>query len=207
MTYAAGECPLPPPDIQDRLLPVIEIDLAVRALWRIHRSNFSPIFFNRVTSSTTRYRFDAPGDAFGVIYGGFSFSSCMFETVIRNRYEGLSAPLRMGLHELEQRSVSRLALAVPGTLRLADFTQSLAPLGGSTQVMSVDDYTVPNLWSQAVHDNHQSLDGIYFQSRFSNEPCVAIFHRVPVVVDGAPTPLLMAAEMDAFLDRYQIALL
>ena len=204
MTAAAGECPLPPPDIKTRLLPVVEIDLAARPLYRIHRSIFSPIFYNRASSSASRYRFDAPGDEFGVIYGGFTFSACMFETVIRNRFENMRAPLIVGMDELEQRSVSRLILESHGLLRLADFTKQLATLGGSSLVLSIDDYTVPNLWSKAVHDADQQLDGIYFQSRFSSEPCVAVFDRKNMIASGSPMPLLYAPDMGAFLDEYRI---
>lgn len=106
MTAAAATCPLPPPDIKTRLLPVIEIDPAARPLYRIHRSLFSPIFYTKASSSASRYRFDAPGDEFGVIYGGFTFSSCIFETVIRNRFANLPEPLIIGNDELEQRSIS-----------------------------------------------------------------------------------------------------
>ena len=52
-----------------------------------------------------------------------------------------------------------------------------------------------------------NFDGIYFQSRYSNEPCVALFDRVEAVVRGMPTPLLAMPELDVFLDKYQIAVL
>lgn len=97
---------------------------------------------------------------------GFTFSSCIFETVIRNRFANLPEPLIIGNDELQQRSVSRLVADGGGTLRLADFTQSLATFGGSTLVLSIDDYTVLNLWSKAIHDADQQLDGIYSNRAF-----------------------------------------
>ena len=206
MTAAAGRCPPPPSDIQTRSLPVIEIDLAARPLYRIHRSAFSPIFYNRQSLSTSRYRFDAPGDEYGVIYGGFTFAACIFETVVRNRFETQPEPLIIGNDELEQRSLTRLVVDGGRQLRLADFTQSLAVFGASTLILSIDDYTGPNLWSKAIHDADQQLDGIYFQSRFSNEPCVAIFDRCSIVAMGSPTPLLDAPDLDVFLDKFNIGI-
>jgi hypothetical protein len=73
--------------------------------------------------------------------------------------------------------------------------------------MSVDDYTYTNAWSLAVHQHPDNFDGIYFRSRYSNEPCVALFDRVPLVARGAPTLLLLTPGVDEFLDKYQIFLL
>lgn len=206
MTAAAVKCPPPPRDIKSRAFPVIEIDLDARPLYRIHRSAFSPIFYNRQSLSSSRYRFDAPDDEYGVIYGGFTFAACIFETVIRDRFENLPEPLIIGNDELEQRSLTRLAVQGGRQLRLADFTQSLAVFGGSTIILSIDDYSGPNLWSKAIHDAAQQLDGIYFQSRFSNEPSVAIFDRCSILPMGLPIPLPDVPDLDVFLDRFRISI-
>lgn len=168
---------------------------------------YSPIFFNRRSTSATVFRFDAPNDEFGVLYAAPTFSACMFETVIRNVFAGGTLPLLIGESELSCRSISSLGAGRPGALRLADFTQSLAPLGGDNMVMATSDYMVPNAWSFAVHSHPEKFDGIYFRSRYSNEPCVALFDRVDVIARGAPIPILTCSELDAFLDKYRIGLL
>ena len=92
-------------------------------------------------------------------------------------------------------------------LRLADFTQSLVPMGGENIVMAINEYMVPNQWSLAVHSHPEKFDGIYFRSRYSNEPCVALFGRVDVIARSAAIPILKCSELDAFLDKYHIGLL
>lgn len=198
-------CPIPPPDFALRQVPVVEFNLASSALLRIHRTAYSPLFFNRASTSMTKFRFDAPDDQFGVLYAAPTLSACMFETVIRNRFEGGHLPLMLDYAELEIRSVSSIGLKSARVLELADFTQSLAPLGGNAIVMSTADYAGPNLWSLEIHNHPQRLDGIYFRSRYSGEPCVALFDRVEVTERGRPSPLLASADLDEFLDRFQIA--
>lgn len=208
---AAGGCPLPPPGITDRLLPVIMIDPHARPLYRVHRNSRSAIYFNQPSASKQRYRFDAPagsapGREFGVLYGGFSLSCCVFETIVRDRFACAPLPLLIEQTEFDTRSISRIVHRTAQPLRLADFTQPLAPFGASTLIMSVNDYEGPNLWSEAVHDNVDKLDGIYFTSRFSGEPCVALFDRVRLAVAGTAVPLLAATGTDAFLTLHGIDL-
>lgn len=211
MTTAAEGCPTPPPDFRNRALPVIVIDLAARPLYRIHRNIHGPVYFNRPSVSKTRYRFDAPAHLharheYGVFYGGFSLSSCIFETIVRDRFASATAPLLIEAQEFDDRSISRVVADPARPLLLADFSQSLAPFGGSTLVMAVNNYEGPNLWSEAVHDHLQKLDGIYFLSRYSGEPCVAIFDRVGITQSAGPVPVAYATGVDAFLTQHKIAL-
>lgn len=211
MTTAAERCPTPPPDFATRPLPLITVDFAARPLYRVHRNIHGPVYFNKPSVSTTRYRFDAPAGTsgaaeFGVLYGGFSLASCVFETIVRDRFASVSAPLLIEAQEFDERSITRVVAEPARPLRLADFTQSLAPFGGSTLVMAVNDYEGPNLWSQAVYGHVERLDGIYFHSRYSGEPCVAIYDCVGIAQSGGPVPVLYSPGIDDFLTKYQIAL-
>ena len=208
---AAGGCPLPPPGIGTRTLPVIMIDLQARPLYRVHRNSRSAIHFNQPSVTSQRYRFDAPagstpGREFGVLYGGFSLSCCLFETIVRDRFAGTAVPLLIEQTEFDTRSISRIVTDTALPLRLVDFTQPLAPFGASTLIMSVNDYEGPNLWSAAVHDNVSKPYGIYFTSRFSGEPCVAVFDRIGMTVAGTAVPLLTAPGTDDFLTLHGIDL-
>ena len=89
----ASVCPFPPPDFAQRQVPVFELNLAASGLYRIHRSANSPLFFNRVSTSSTVFRFDAPAVEYGALYAASTFSACMFETLIRNLYENGTLPL------------------------------------------------------------------------------------------------------------------
>jgi hypothetical protein len=205
-TLAGSECPEPPLDFSQRELPTCELNVAAGTLFRIHRSVFGPLFYNRRSTSSTVFRFDASNDEFGVLYAAPSFSACMIETVIRDRFEHGTMPLIIDQHELEARSISSLEPSSVRTLRLADFTQPLFGLGGDGRILSTGDYRVPNLWSSAVYAHPKNVDGIYFRSRFAAQPCVALFDRIEIVARGTPLPLMDAPELEAFLDKYSIGL-
>jgi len=199
-------CPLPPADLAKRSLPICELNMAAVNLYRIHRSKFGALFFNRRSTSSTVFRFDASNDEFGVLYAAQSFAACMAETVIRNRFEEGSLPLVIEETELETRSISALGLSSPRALRLADFTQPLFSLGGNGLILSTSDYRVPNMWSSAVYTHPDNVDGIYFRSRFAAEPCVALYERAGITTRGKAVPLMDTPELGPFLDKYGIGL-
>ena len=203
----ASQCPQPPADFSSRSIPIYELNLSAAALYRIHRTAFGPLFFNRRSTNSTVFRFDAAYGEFGVLYASPSFSACMVETVIRDSFEKGSLPLLIDQRDLDSRSISSLGLATPRAVRLADFTQPLFKLGGNGQIMTVGDYRIPNLWSSAIHAHPDNLDGIYFRSRFANEVCVAIFDRVELVIRGTPVPLTAFPELGPFLDKYNIGII
>lgn len=197
---------MPPPDFTSRPIPLVTLNAAATKLYRIHRDGHDAVYFNRPALSGTRFRFDAPDNQFGVLYAALTFSACMFETIIRGRFENRALPLLIDEIELSGRSVSEIGLGVAMGLRLADFTSSLATVGGNTAIMAIDDYAIPGRWSLAVFDHEENVDGIYYQSRYSNEPCVALFDRVLAVQKGPAIPVLLCPELDGFLDTYHIAI-
>lgn len=154
-------------------------------MWCIHRSIYGPIHYNRRSNGGSPYRFDALNDEFG-LYASPSFAGCMAEAVLRDRFQGQSLPLLLDEEELTQRSVSDLGTTLGRPLRLADLTQSHFHLGMDNRVLSTADYRGPNLWSRAIHASFPDLDGLYFTSRFANEPSVAIFDRAQCWHVGSP---------------------
>jgi hypothetical protein len=200
---ARDGCPLPPADFASRELPVRILDPAT--LMRIHPRGRDPLFYSRRSACPAANRFDAPGDEYGVLYASLSFSACMAETVIRDRFAGAAAPLVIEESRLRLRCLSLLAPASQ-TLRLADLSAPLFGLGFSTQVLATPDYLAPNLWSRALHDHPARVDGIYFVSRYANAASVALFDRVRVAARGAPVPLLECEQLERFLGEHDIAL-
>jgi len=190
-TRIAG-CPLPPDGLSNAQLPFFELNLSVTTLYRIHRRIYDPIFYNRRSNSSQTYRFDSPDDAFGVLYASPSFDACMAETIMRDRYLGFNATEQRYVDErdLFERSIATLGFGEARSLRLADLTAQWWQFGFEGQVLSVSDYRAPNRWSAAIHDNVANLDGIYFRSRYSSEPSVAVFgDRAQLVQRGASIPL------------------
>ncbi|WOD14155.1 RES domain-containing protein [Paraburkholderia kirstenboschensis] len=204
-----ADCPLPPNDFADAAIPVYELNLSVTDLYRVHRRVHDPIFYNRRSTSTTVFRFDASNDEYGVLYASPSFDACMAETIMRDRYQGVNVGEQ---HMIDESAITSRAVAVLGVetarpLRLADLTRPLWQYGFDARVLTVADYTAPNLWSRAIHDNHQQLDGIYFRSRYANEISVAVFSdRARLAPRGASIPLRRHPGLEGFLDRFQIGI-
>jgi hypothetical protein len=149
------------------------------------------------------YRFDAPADEYGVLYASPEFDACLAETVIRDRFQ--TGPLVIDEAEITDRSISTLGLVGRSDLLLADLTAPLFTIGGSAAIASVSDYEIPNQWSKAFYDHPDGYDGIYFLSRYSNMPSIALFDRVDVSVEQT-TKLEVDSRLPAFLDKYQIAI-
>ncbi|MDQ7979861.1 RES family NAD+ phosphorylase [Paraburkholderia sp. SARCC-3016] len=203
------DCPLPPDNFIDATIPVYELNLSVTNLYRIHRRTFDPIFYNRRSASSTVYRFDAPNDEYGVLYASPSFDACMAETIMRDRYQGVGVGVQHVIHEADilSRAIAVLGVEEVRPLRLADLTGPLWHFGFDARVLTVADYTAPNRWSRAIHDNHQQLDGIYFRSRYANEVSVAIFSdRAQLVRRGESIPLHLHPSLTGFLDRFEIGI-
>lgn len=204
-----SDCPLPPANFRKATLPVHTLNLSVTNLYRIHRSRYDSVFYNRRSASKTVFRFDAPNDEYGVLYASPSFDVCMAETIMRDRYHGVEAgaPHVIAESDITSRSVAMLGLEMARPLQLADLTRPLWHFGFDARVLSVSDYSVPNLWSLSIHDNHQNLDGIYFRSRFANAASVAIFSdRATLVPRGNSIPLHQYTDLPSFLDRFEIGI-
>jgi hypothetical protein len=197
-------CPLPPFDLQSRRVPERVFNVSSTPILRVHWSRFSPIFFNRRSRSTNVYRFDAPGDEYGVLYASPEFDACLAETVIRDRFQ--TGPLVIDEAEITDRSISTLGVKGRSDLLLADLTAPLFPIGGSTAITSVSEYDIPNKWSKALNDHPKGYDGLYFFSRYSNMPSIALFDRVDVTVEKT-TKLEADFRLPTFLDRYDIAII
>jgi hypothetical protein len=200
-------CPLPPPGFHTARIPVREIDLSVTPLLRIHWRHRDPVYYNRRSSSSTVFRFDAPNDEYGVLYAASSFEACMAETLMRGRFRDVDAGTPHVIDEklITDRCVAVLEMENARPLRLADLTEPLWQLGFDTQVLSTPNYFAPNRWSAALHENEASVDGIYFRSRFANAVSVALFSdRVRLVRRGTSVPLIGHPSLPAFLDRFNI---
>ncbi|ALD93718.1 hypothetical protein CR3_4546 [Cupriavidus gilardii CR3] len=206
LTAEELDCPLPPADLAERSMPEIELDLDNTPLWRIHRSIFGPIHYTRRSLGGIPYRFDAANDEFGVLYASPSFAACMAEGVIRDRLQGKLLPLLLDEAELSARSITALTIERSQPLRLADLTKPHLHLGMDNRVLTTTDYRGPNLWSSAIYRAYPHIEGIYFTSRFANEPSVAVFDRVRMIQRGASIPLLRFHMLPEFLDRNGIGL-
>jgi hypothetical protein len=198
-----NQAPLPPADLAVRHIPEKMLNLAAVDLFRIHRKIHSPIFYNRKSTSTMRFRWDSAVDTFGVLYAAPELITCLAETVIRTKLQG---SLVIDERELEERMYSRLGCAMQPVLKLADLTKDLFAIGADMQISSTSQYDIPNRWSDALYSHPSKFDGIYYASRYTNRPAVAIFDRVRLDHRGGSVRLSEAPEVAELLDAYNIAL-
>lgn len=208
MTLTAEQlgCPLPPPDLAECKMPVVEFNLSTTPLWRIHKAIFGPIHYNRKSKTGTKYRFDAAGDEFGVLYASPSFEACMTEAVVRGRFQGNARPWMIDEHELASRCITSLGTELARPLMLADLTKPHVHLGMDNRIFTVGEYLGPNLWSTAIYQAFPDIDGLYFTSRYANEPSVAIFDRAPLIAREASIPLLRFHMLPMYLEANQIGI-
>jgi hypothetical protein len=202
-------CPLPPDGFQTAPIPVISIDVEMTPLLRIHWKTRDPIYFNRRSTSSTIYRFDAPNNEYGVLYASPSFDACMAETLMRGRFRGINAgaPRLIEERAILERSVATVEPQTGRVLQLADLTQPLWHLGFDTQVLSTPHYAGPNRWSAAFHENVSLVDGLYSRSRFGNAASVALFSdRINMVHRAKSIPLINYPGLADFLDRFDIGI-
>jgi hypothetical protein len=172
-------CTPPPAEFGKLDLPVHLLEPWEVTLLRSHGNQYDPIHFHRpaIGDDDNRYRFDAPAQQFGVLYAAESFSVCFIETILREQpgKTGGGSRVLVGEAAIAARSVATIRLL--GVLRLVDFVGHLAACRADLTVVSAYPYAVPNQWSLAIHSHPGQFDGIYYPTKFSGQPAVALFDR------------------------------
>lgn len=182
-----GEAPGPPSDLHSRSLP-LESLWAGELIYRVHRSDLSPVFFGPGSGNPPAYRFDCLSQRFGVLYIAPDPDAALVETLLRN-------PQRMtvGYHEIAQRSLS--VLQADRALRLVDATGANLSRLGTTAALATGPYDPCGAWSDALYDHPEAPDGILFASRHNpDELCIALFERSDItlsIADTTPLPSLL----------------
>ncbi len=192
----APAAPLPPSDLANRQLPVVE----TAGPWlRIHRVEYGPLFFGRTLES----RFDDPDQEFGVLYAAETLDGAFIETFGRN-------PGRNAVRErqLARRSLARIEANRP--LRLVDLTGPGLARIGATATIFAGDHGPAQSWSRAVWSHPAAPDGLLYRARH-DPSChtVAIFDRASPFVHAADLGRLLSsanvAALSETLSRYDFS--
>lgn len=205
-------CARPPDDFASLALPAKIFLPGKTPFLRIHRSQFSAMYFNSPKAGPagdgSRYRFDAPEQEYGVLYAARSFDVCFCETILRDKVIGVSgiAPAMLNRNLIDERSVSEIICAAP--LKLVDFVNKLPACRVDSSISSEFPYTTPNLWGLAVHAHPAGFDGIYYRSRFTGNPAVALFDRAQTKIKllGDAVPLSKCKVLKLTLKKYKLGL-
>jgi hypothetical protein len=119
-------------------------------------------------------RFASPSRAFKVIYLGQDLTTCLAETIIRDRFQG-RARRRLMQNEIDQWGATVVNAMAP--LTLIDLrTTGLIRLGVSTEAARGKAQGQGRRLSQAVHDQSDA-DGLIYLSRLTGQTCVCIYER------------------------------
>lgn len=193
--------PHPPPsaDIASGRLPI----RSVSGPWvRLHAAGRSALYWG---PRRERMRFDAPDDAYGVLYAANDDFGAFVE--VFGHRTGVRA---VDVTEVRSRDLSWLHATRP--LRLVELTGSgLTRLGADGRIFA-GDYGPARAWARALHDHPDQPDGLLYAARHDETRlCVAIFDRARIALTeewrGNLGDPLLAARIAELLDHYGFGLL
>ena len=179
-----------------RRLPIVESPAGTE-LWRIHRRTHAPLWFSRESD----FRFNAPGEEYGVCYLGDSLEVSFLETLVRgSRFRIVSRAAlttRFGTAIAHSRSLRLLRL----------YSDGLVALGLSADVPHHDSYAECQQLALAAWQHPDTVDGIEYRSRWDDSRlCAAIFDRAASALKpaGDSVPLDDLARISSLLRYYGI---
>jgi hypothetical protein len=186
--------PVPPPDLDRRDLPIATVP-PVR-IYRIHRTEYTPVWFGPGPDKPPAYRFDAPAGEFGVCYFGRTPEASFAETFLRQ------PPVRLiSMQDLASRSLATFRLA--RSVRLVSLNgPGLAQLGATAEIAS-GDYSLSRAWALALWKHPSAPDGLMYRCRHDDDSfAVALFDRAADAVTlGASSPLHLQQALVGWLSR------
>lgn len=120
-------------------------------------------------------RFGSATNSFAVLYAARDLATALAETLIRDRFEGLT-DRKLFASEILDRSA--VALETTRVLSLIDLRGGgCLKLGISTEITGAKLFDHAQSFSDNAYSN-RSIDGILYPSRLTSKTCVAIFDRV-----------------------------
>jgi hypothetical protein len=185
---------LPPKDFESRSLKTCT--LPAKTWIRVHRK--PPVYFGKNSNN----RFTPVDSPFGVLYAGEEINTALYEVF---GDEMLEKDCRIRLGKWRSNKVSALAVPEVTVCDLSDEQVRTAIRVEKATLLSTD-FEITQAWALAIMTHPAAVDGIQYESRFHGK-CLALFDRRELMI---PTHLLGELidlrEAEAFLDKYQVAL-
>lgn len=122
-------------------------------------------------------RWSSPKNSFKVIYLGQEIETSIAETIVRDRFEAVSASDReLKLSEIMIWGIAEIQSKAP--LRVLDLTGSGAfRLGVDTDAVGAKHHKAGQDFSEILHDEFARIDGIMYPSRLTRGRCIAVYDR------------------------------
>ena len=159
-----------------------------RHWFRVHRSERPAIDFG----IRPHHRFSHVESPFPLLYVRGSLSTCLWEYFGDDVFRGRQVISRV---KWDGCSLSRIEVAQLRVCSMGD--------GRTREAMRVDvsavydaDLQIPQSWSLAIQRHPSGFEAIRYLSRFSDEPCLAVFDRSGIQDRLKETPMGSLNELD-----------
>ena len=189
---------LPAADFKLKPLPVSQLDTLVA--FRIHNVRSPAISFRL----NPEHRFSHPAAPAGLLYLGEDLETCLWECFGDEILDHSTiAKVDWGKRLSEVASTTHLNIC---DLTLLSVRRTL---GLDLSAVKHTELAVPQAWGFAIQNHPDAVDGLRYFSRFTGNPCVALFERPGFASRLRESSVSLLAELDTaddFLDANSIAL-
>lgn len=134
-------------------------------------------------------RFSSPSRAFKLIYSARDVATAIAETIVRDRFEGVTERV-LDQTEIEEWGIAEVTALTP--LVVIDLRATgLLRLGVSTDATRAKEHREGRTLSEAIHGSF-AVDGLLYSSRLTSAECVAIYDRaVEMKLEATPAVSLI----------------
>jgi len=157
---------------------------AGQRLARLHPKQYDARFFGPA-GTEPRNRYDSPDGGYKIFYAAFSLRGAVGEVLVRN-------PARRYVMMSEIDALASATFRLGRDVVLAALhDERMSSWGVSLTDLTASDYAVTQALGAKIHADARRLDGILYPSRFSNQPCIALFERAEAALEplGDSRPL------------------
>lgn len=175
---------------------------AAQTWWKVHHVSRPPTQF----SSNPAHRFSSPDGRFEVLYLASDIETCLWEVFGDEVFAGART---LSYAAWSSRAVS--SVEVP-SCRLCNLNsaKTRSAMGCDMTALTHSDVAIPQAWAKAVQSLPAAFDGLLYQSRFTQKPCLALFSPPFSPPPLSPTdclPLNEHPEAIRFIARNTLALI
>ncbi len=191
---------LPAADFDKKPLPFRTVR-GLKAL-RVH-GPYPPVEFRLVSS----HRFSHPDAPEALLYLSFDLEICLMECFGDAIYGRPGSVVSRSAWM--RKRVTRIQVFV--SLRICDLTsvETRTALKVDLSALTHPDLDVPQAWGLAIQKHPDSVDGLFYHSRFTAKRCLVLFDRPGLATKLKSVKMGELVDLDpahAFLDQYKVAL-
>ncbi len=141
-------------------------------------SRFSPVNAGKINPAK-----------FTILYGASDLATAAYETIVRNRFD-LDPARVLKPADYQTKCAVNISTRVGRTLSLLDLRNGNAIRSGvPTDVVRCSNHKDGQHFSEFVHRQMSSIDGLLYSSRFTGIACIGVYNRAFVKLTSGASPL------------------